>query len=136
MAFAPNGATLVSRGQDSTVRVWDVETGKCIEKSQPVEEFPWIWHSLRTADSSHPGDVGGIVQVWDLKTREEAILVGHTDEVRALAFSPRDPSAARLREPRPNDQSLGFDRKQANPYTARILGQRALLGFLSATAGY
>ncbi|MBW4506954.1 MAG: hypothetical protein KME64_10625 [Scytonematopsis contorta HA4267-MV1] len=39
VVFSPNGKILASSGQDETIKLWDVETGKCLKTL--VSEKPY-----------------------------------------------------------------------------------------------
>ena len=72
-----------------TVRVWDVETGKCLH----VLEGHGIatWSAAISADRRFVLSSGQDSQVmlWDVETgRCLRVLGGHTDSVMSLAFSP------------------------------------------------
>ena len=89
VAFAPDGATLASAGDDGTVKLWDPATG----------------HELRTL-TGHQGGVSavafapdgatlasagndGTVKLWDPATgRQLRTLTGHRGWVAAVAFAP------------------------------------------------
>jgi WD40 repeat protein/tRNA A-37 threonylcarbamoyl transferase component Bud32 len=86
VAFSADGQHLATACQDGAVRVWDTITGKRV-------------HLL----SSHVGAVRGLaysgcgrlvsvgddraVRVWDMAGRELLALRGHTEIIRAVAFS-------------------------------------------------
>jgi WD40 repeat protein len=88
VAFSPDGKTLATSSSDSTVRLWDVSTGK-----------------LRHTLEGHSGEIDSIafspdgrvlvsgskdrtIKVWDAATgRLQRTLTAHADRVESLAFS-------------------------------------------------
>ena len=89
VAVAPDGSWLVSAGQDGTVRIWDVATGR--------EQGTLTGHTgLTVAVAIAPdgswlatGSVNRTVQVWDAATgTKRATLTGHTGWVQAVAIAP------------------------------------------------
>ncbi|TFY74686.1 hypothetical protein EWM64_g9326, partial [Hericium alpestre] len=88
-ALAARGRTLVSGSYDSTVRVWDIVTGKCkwvlVGHTQKV--YSVVLDSTRHQACS--GSMDGTVRVWDLQTGEcRHTLTGHTSLVGLLGLSP------------------------------------------------
>src|SRR5262249_11970587 len=84
-----DGKTLASGSQDTTIKLWDVETGK--EKStlhghiNPVYSIAFSPDGKILASGSHDKTV----KLWDVATeREQATLIGHTDAVMSVTFSP------------------------------------------------
>jgi WD40 repeat protein/beta-lactamase regulating signal transducer with metallopeptidase domain len=90
LAFSSDGSTLVTGGVDSTVRVWDVETGK---PRLVLGGFPDCVRALglspdgRSLAVAARGD--GVVSLLDASSGGEiARLVGHGGLVLGLTFSP------------------------------------------------
>jgi WD40 repeat protein len=93
LAFSPDEKRLATGGYDSSVKLWDVTTGKRLADF-PVEggRFSCIAFSpdgrrvVAGSASSH-GKGGGIVRVWDLESmREVAIRTAHVHSVLGVAF--------------------------------------------------
>jgi WD40 repeat protein len=116
--FSPDGRFLVSADANGGPKVWDLETGKEFTPegdgaSAPGKLLKWLDKVAGTALA--PPEVGGgpvvavafsadgrllaearggperagVVRVYDTRTRKEVrTLLGHTDRVRSLAFSP------------------------------------------------
>lgn len=96
VAFAPDGMALFSAGADQTVRVWDMPGGQ--PRATLVSYSPWTfgvaWGAgglLASAGSDR------VVQIWDVaelsdsgtpKPLLRASLVGHTNWIHSLTFSP------------------------------------------------
>ena len=92
-AFSPDGAHIVSGGDDRRLRLWDAERGTTIYVSQEIHAST-VWSVAFSSDGTLivSGDDDGIVQLW--KIDEQGITAvgepwrGHRDAVRSVAFSP------------------------------------------------
>ncbi len=103
VVFSPNGKRFATGSWDKTVRIWDAESGKrqmVLEGHQePVLTVAYSPDGKIIASASaewgdpeikRPTDPSpGQVKLWDSQTgKEMATLVGHTDRVFSIAFSP------------------------------------------------
>jgi mono/diheme cytochrome c family protein len=89
LAFAPDGKTFVSCGEDQTLRLWDVATGK--EAQRFAGHNDEVTDAVFTPDGRHLVSAGRdrSVRLWDAATgKEECRFTGHTDVVRCVAVSP------------------------------------------------
>jgi WD40 repeat protein len=88
VAFSRGGDTLAA-GDDSTVRVWDLQTRG--QRPRPLRTGNEIWPFAFSPDGRTlaTAGFGGKVRLWDLRTRKRVgRLRGHLADVYALAFSP------------------------------------------------
>jgi small GTP-binding protein len=87
-AFSSDGTRALSGSDDNTVRVWDVETGRCLRVLEGHTNVVWrvAWSPDQRRALSGAGD--NTVRVWDVETgsclRE---LKGHTEDVSSVAWS-------------------------------------------------
>jgi WD40 repeat protein len=89
IAFSPDGQTLVSCGEDCTIRLWDVATGICHSvwqaHSRWVRSVAFSPDGQTLASSSYDQTI----KLWDVKTQNcLKILREHRQTVSAIAFSP------------------------------------------------
>jgi WD40 repeat protein len=89
VAFSPDGRTLVSGGQDGTIRFWDPATGQELAKLAAHKNcvnqlaFTPDGQTLASASCDHT------IKLWQPASHELlATLDGHADEVHSLAISP------------------------------------------------
>ena len=89
MVFSPDGTTLASASNDSTVRLWDVATGQV---RHTLTGHPhWVRSVVFSPDGTTlaSGSTDRTVWLWDMATRQKkGILTGHTRGVISVAFSP------------------------------------------------
>lgn len=89
IALTPDGQTLVTCGQDGTIKLWDLATrklqGMLGSGSGAVMAVALTPDGQTLISGSH----GGSIDLWQLETGERvATLVGHNQPVRSLALSP------------------------------------------------
>ncbi|MDY6988900.1 MAG: DUF4062 domain-containing protein, partial [Thermodesulfobacteriota bacterium] len=90
VSVTPDGRLAVSGSQDETVRVWDIETGKCIKT---LEGHRRVVTSVSvTPDGKRALSAGGgdkKLRVWDIETGEcIKSLEGHASWVKTVSVTP------------------------------------------------
>ena len=104
LAVSPNGKFIASGGTDNTVRIWYLkhflksERGKTFTLTGHAQGS-WLAQGVRAVAFSRDGKIlasgGGdkAIKLWNTKTWEErSTLIGHSDAIASLAFSPVEPS--------------------------------------------
>src|SRR5262249_59656701 len=78
----------LSGGLSNTVRLWDVETGRCLRVLEGHTDQ--VWSVALSADHRRAlsGSNDCTVRLWDVETgRCLRVLEGHTDQIWSVALS-------------------------------------------------
>ncbi|HEY9809880.1 MAG TPA: WD40 repeat domain-containing protein [Halomicronema sp.] len=88
VAISGDGKTIVSGGEDGTVRLWD-DSGKAIGSALKGHDG-WVWSVAMSGDGKTivSGGVDGTVRLWDASGKAiGSALKGHQGEVVSVAMS-------------------------------------------------
>jgi WD40 repeat protein len=86
VAFSPDGRRLATACQDEVIRVWDAAAGGLVRTLRGHAGAVWGLAYGPGGRLASAGD-DGVVRLWDAAGRELLTLRGHTEAVRAVAFS-------------------------------------------------
>ena len=92
LAFSPDGQMLASSSIDSTVKIWDTDTGECLKTYRGEQQ--WIWSVAFSPDGQivASGGEDRIIRLWNIHTDECRVLPGHHSWIWSLAFHPIPPT--------------------------------------------
>jgi WD40 repeat protein len=89
VAYSPDGRFVVSGSADSSVKIWDLETGR--ELWTLPEHEAAVKSVAYSPDGRHivSGAADYSIKLWDVETGEElGSLTGHSNVVNSVAYSP------------------------------------------------
>ena len=92
VAFSPDGQTLVTSGEDGTIRLWNTQ-------GQPLSQFKGNQNAIRSINFSPDGqqlvsDAGGKIRLWDLRGHLLKEFLASQKLIRSVKFSPKEPRLA------------------------------------------
>ncbi len=89
VAFAPDGKRALSGGEDKTLRLWEVATGKPVRVFEPLKAAVRCVVFASTGKQALSGGDDGSVVLWDVETGKPVQrFEGHTGPVFSVAFAP------------------------------------------------
>ena len=90
VAFSSDGTLLVSGSDDTTVKLWDVQTGGVIKTFHHDRDVISVSVSVECA-MVVSGTRGGAVHLWDIHTGERKCMIVQQNSVECVIFSPVNP---------------------------------------------
>jgi WD40 repeat protein len=88
VALSSDGTRALSSSADSTLRLWDLTSRKCIAVLEGHTGRVWSVGLSRDAARAVSGSYDDTMRLWDLTTRRcMAVFKGHTDSVLSVAIS-------------------------------------------------
>jgi WD40 repeat protein len=139
VALSPDAKRAVSGAEDKTLRLWDVETGRCLKVFEGHSAGVWSVALSPDRKRAVSGAEDKTLRLWDVETgRCLKVFEGHSESVLSVALSPdgkRAVSGAEDKTLRLWDVETGRCLKVFEGHTNRVLsvalspdGKRAVSG--------
>lgn len=94
--------TITSGSEDGSIKIWDFKSGRCLHTLLGYTQTSWAalfarlpinhFQSSKTVAQENQYIISGgedkLLRIWSLKSKQCVTLAGHTDAIRAIAFSP------------------------------------------------
>jgi len=91
LVFLPGGASLVSGSCDSTIKLWDMQTGGVIKTFQGHTSMVASVSISADCTTIASGSLDKTIRLWDIQTGECHHIIGQNHFVNYVCFSPLDP---------------------------------------------
>jgi hypothetical protein len=130
LAWSANGKVFASAGDDGTVRIHDVATGKSRQIGGYLDE-PRALSFSRDGKQLLTGGADRVVSVWDVARGNRLTrLIGHTAGVRAVCFCPDGKQAVSAGE----DRAVRVWDLASGKQTAALTGHRGTITSLAISS--
>ncbi|MEM9907532.1 MAG: NB-ARC domain-containing protein [Cyanobacteria bacterium P01_D01_bin.44] len=90
ISFSQDGKLLASSSMDSTVRLWDIQTGNCLKTLMGQEQWFWTVAVSPDGQTVASGGDNNTIRLWNIQTGDCQVLEGHTAWVWSIAFHPQE----------------------------------------------
>ncbi|ABW32026.1 WD40 domain-containing protein [Acaryochloris marina] len=94
--------TIASGSEDGSIKIWDIKSGMCLHTLLGYTQATWAalfarlpinhFESSKTVHQENQYIISGgedkLLRIWSLRSKQCVTLAGHTDAIRAIAFSP------------------------------------------------
>jgi WD40 repeat protein len=91
VAITPDGQHAVSGGQDKTLKIWDLATGRWVRTMYRHGHTRWVTSVCITPDGRYAvsGSDDKTLRMWDLETGQcVCTMEGHTNDIKTVAVTP------------------------------------------------
>ncbi|MFM6474924.1 MAG: WD40 repeat domain-containing protein, partial [Dolichospermum sp.] len=88
VAYSPDGQTLASGSKDSTIKLWNVNTGNLLQTLEGHSN--WVTSVAYSPDGQTlaSGSADNTIKLWNARTGNLLQTLGHSYSVNSLAYSP------------------------------------------------
>jgi WD40 repeat protein len=88
LSFSPDGKTIASCGEDSTIKLWNLESGQVQQIFRGHTRNVWDLKFSPDGNTLASGGFDKTIRIWNVKDGKQLrVLTDHTEAVVALAFS-------------------------------------------------
>jgi WD40 repeat protein/tetratricopeptide (TPR) repeat protein len=91
LLVTPDGSSLISASKDNTIRIWDLQTYKCIHTLKGHQDWVRAIAVTNKGDKVISGSDDWTIKVWDMAAGKcECTMSGHTMPIFTVAVSKND----------------------------------------------